>query len=117
MEGTREQYEKIIRELLEEYAQIPYLQESLVDETIFDRESGRYLLVTRGWQNGKSVNSIILHLALFGEKVSIQCNNTDQDIVDELIQRGVSSDDIVFPDARMPDEDVSNPSVDEFALA
>ena len=97
MDATKERYEQIVRELLTEYAGIPYLQETLRDEIIFDQESGRYLLVTIGWQNGKRVNTTVLHLDVFDKQVWIQCNNTDQDIAAELIRRGISAAHVIIP--------------------
>ncbi len=99
MAGNKELYQSIVQELLIEYAQIPYLQENLTDETIFDQESGRFLLVTVGWQERTRVNTIVLDLGIVDDRVWIQCNNTDQDIAEELIQRGIPRASIVVPKA------------------
>ena len=97
MAGTVENYRQIIKQLLTTYSQIPYVHDDLADETIFDDESGRYLLVTMGWQDSERINTIVLHLDLRDDKVWIQCNNTDQDIVQELVQSGIAAEDIVIP--------------------
>ncbi|MEZ4708798.1 MAG: XisI protein [Caldilineaceae bacterium] len=97
MVRTVENYRQIVKQLLTIYSQIPYVHDDLFDETIFDDESGRYLLVTMGWQGSKRINTIVLHLDLRDDKVWIQCNNTDQDIVQELVQSGIAPADIAIP--------------------
>lgn len=117
MDATKERYEQIVRELLTEYAQIPHLQETLNDETIFDLESGRFMLVTIGWQNGKRVNTIVLHLDVTEDHIWIQCNNTDQDIKAELVQRGISETQIIAPAVESSTPDSTPENIAELALA
>lgn len=97
MVTTVETYHEIVQDLLTTYSQIPHLQENLKDETIFDRQAGRYMLVTVGWQGRKRVNTIVLHLDVVDGQVVVQCNNTDQDIAQELIAAGIAADAIVYP--------------------
>lgn len=99
MARTVETYRQIIQNLLTKYAQIPYSHDDLTDETIFDPVDDRYLLLTVGWQGRKRVNMIVLHIDIRKGKVWIQCNNTDQDIAAELIERGIEREDIVLPQA------------------
>jgi hypothetical protein len=97
MARTIERYRQIVQQLLNKYAQIPYAHDDLIDETIFDRQADRYLLVTVGWQGRKRIHTTILHLDIRENQVWVQCNNTDQDIVAELIERGITQEDIVVP--------------------
>lgn len=97
MAGAIANYHQIVQDLLTTYAQIPYLQADLKDETIFDQLAGRYLLVTVGWQGRKRINTIVLHLDVVDDQVIIQCNNTDQDITQELIAAGIPATAIVRP--------------------
>lgn len=92
-------HHKIVQDLLTTYSQIPHLQETLHDETIFDRAAGRYMLVTVGWQGHKRVNTIVLHIDVVDGQVVVQCNNTDQDIVQELIVSGIPAAAITYPSA------------------
>lgn len=97
MARTVTKYQQAVIELLTKYSKIPYAHDDLVDETIFDHEAGRYLLITLGWQGGKRINAIVLHLDVHDEKIWIQCNNTDQDIVQELAELGIPSNAILLP--------------------
>jgi len=97
MAGTVEAYHQIVQELLTKYSKIPYLHDHLTDETIFDQAAGRYLLVTVGWQGRKRVNTIVLHLDVRNDQVWIQCNNTDQNIEQELVEAGIPKTAIMHP--------------------
>lgn len=99
MARTVDKYRQIVQQLLTRYAQIPYIHDDLTDETIFDQKADRYLLLTIGWQGRRRVNTIVLHLDIRNQQVWIQCNNTDQDIVKELVEHGVAEEDIVLPHA------------------
>ena len=96
MAGTVASYREIVQQLLTQYAQIPNAHDDLADETIFDQETDRYLLLTFGWQGRKRINVVVLHLDIRDGQIWIQCNNTDQDIVAELIAAGVDAADIVL---------------------
>ena len=114
MAGTIERYRQVVQQLLKEYAQIPYAHDCLSDETIFDRQADRYLLVTIGWQGRKRIHTTILHLDIRENQVWVQCNNTDQDIVAELVDRGVAQEDIVVPASATTDPK-SHPIADALA--
>jgi hypothetical protein len=97
MARSIDKYRQIVQQLLTYYSQIPYVHDDLKDETIFDQATDRYLLLTVGWQGRKPVNTIVLHLDIRDGQIWIQCNNTDQDIVEELVERGVDANDIILP--------------------
>lgn len=96
MARTVKTYRQVIEDLLEQYAGIPYGHDDLVDKTVFDRVHDRYLLITMGWQGRKRVNTIVLHIDIYDDKVWVQCNNTDQDVINELASRGIPRDAIVW---------------------
>lgn len=97
MAGSIENYLQIVQQLLTHYSQIPYVHDQLADETVFDQASDRYLLLTVGWQGRKQINTIVLHLDIRDGQVWVQCTNTNQDIVEELTERGIDAKDIVLP--------------------
>lgn len=97
MARSVEKYRQIVQQLLTYYSQIPYVHDDLKDETIFDQAKDRYLLLTVGWQGRKRINTVVLHLDIRNGQIWIQCNNTDQDIVEALVERGVDAKDIILP--------------------
>jgi hypothetical protein len=97
-------YRDVVERILGEYAAIPYRHGDLICEAIFDRERGRFMLITVGWDNGQRVHYPVIHIDLVNGKLWIQVNNTDCDIGEELVAAGVPKSDIVVavhpPDAR-----------------
>jgi hypothetical protein len=90
-------YQRIILELLEEYAAIPSsYPTTLKDELIADTQRNHYQLLTLGWENGRFVHEVIFHIDIIDGKVWIQQNNTEGDIAQELVDRNIPKTDIVI---------------------
>jgi XisI protein len=49
-----------------------------------------------GWAGAKYIFSPVFHFDIKDGKIWFQCNNTDKEVIDELIERGVKHNDIVF---------------------
>ena|ERR1051326_105895 len=94
--GAVEQYQRIIRELLGDYVKIPYLNQDLAKEVLFDDVHARYKVVTVGWQKGKRVHNCVIHLDVIGDKVWVQKDNTDIAIARELERAGIPKTAIVL---------------------
>ncbi len=96
--ANTKKYERIILQLLEEYAAIrsPFWPE-VDNQIIADTKNHHYQLVRIGWDEKKShVHYVVFHFDIIGGKVWIQANNTDRKIADELITLGICRDDIVI---------------------
>jgi hypothetical protein len=91
-----ERYRSVIKSILNEYAMLPISYAEAEDHAIFDDDFNRYILVTVGWYNGKRLYRVVMHLELRDGKVWIECNNTDQDIAQELVDGGIPATDIVI---------------------
>ncbi|MFZ4476628.1 MAG: element excision factor XisI family protein, partial [Saprospiraceae bacterium] len=56
-------YQRIILELLEEYAAIPFsYPTTLKDELIADTQRNHYQLLTLGWEDGRFVHEVFFHI-------------------------------------------------------
>jgi len=93
---TLENYRRLIRKILAEHAQIPYAHGDIRSETVFDRESDRYLLVISGRENGKRVHGCLVHVEIINGKIWIQRDGTEYGIAGELLDAGVPKDHIVL---------------------
>jgi XisI protein len=90
-------YRNLIKELLINYATpVSENPKELEDQLIFDTEHDHYQLLSVGWHNKKRVYFCLLHLDLKNNKIWLQENSTDYDIVEELIKRGVPHSDVVL---------------------
>ena len=90
-------YQHILRNFLEDYAAIKFANApSLEQQVLIDCERNHFQLISLGWQNSKYYCDPIFHFDIKDEKVWIQQNETEVQIGDELIKRGIAKDDIVF---------------------
>ena len=90
-------YQKIILELLQEYADIKKtITPGVKSQLIVDKDNHHYQLLSIGWHNNRFIYTIAFHFDILDDKVWIQQNNTDVLIADELEEKGVAKSDIVL---------------------
>ena len=93
---TLDTYHQIIQNVLSEYAYIRYAYGEIQNEAIFDRENGRYLIMSVGWADVKRIHGCLIHIDLIDGKVWVQRDGTENGITDELVQAGIPKDHIVL---------------------
>ncbi|MFB2969432.1 XisI protein [Aerosakkonema sp. BLCC-F183] len=91
-----ENYRQLVKQLMSEYASFSTFDSGIENETIFDLENDRYMLLSIGWSQGRRIHYCIMHIDIIDERVWIQANNTDRLIAQELIAAGVSPESIVL---------------------
>lgn len=90
-------YQQILLDFLENYAQIKFSNAPDVEQQIIaDRERNHFQLITVGWQGAYYHCDPVFHFDIKDEKVWIQKNETEVEIGDELLKRGIAKEDIVF---------------------
>ena len=94
----------IIRGCLRQYLGLRYANGDIENETVFDEEAGRYLVVSQGWMGHKRTHGCLLHIELRGEMIWIQRDGTEDGVADELVAAGIPKSRIVLgfwePEAR-----------------
>jgi hypothetical protein len=90
-------YRQILQQLIMKYAAIkssnPMIEQLPVCDTIRDE----YLLLSVGWEkDGKRRNSPIFHFRIKNGKVYVEEDNTDVEIVRQMEELGIESEDIVL---------------------
>ncbi len=95
--GKLKQYKAAILSIIEEHARNkPVNLEDVDNQIITDEERGHYQLVSLGWEGRAFSYAVIYHFDIKPDgKVWIQANNTDIDVAEELMQKGVAREDIV----------------------
>ena len=93
-------YRQAVREILQEHHH-PHLDKKHPDVEwlmLIDAERDHYQLLTVGWEGESRSYSCSLHLAIKDGKIWIHRDyiDTDDGIAGELIERGVSKEDIVL---------------------
>ncbi|MFQ6062514.1 MAG: XisI protein [Methanosarcinales archaeon] len=99
-----EEYRKIIKKIIKEYAQFKPAYGDIEVETVFDEERKHYEMVQVGWENRKRIHGSVIHVDIINEKVWIQHDGTESGIAKELVELGIPKDRIVLafhpPDVR-----------------
>lgn len=94
---TLNHYRQIIQELLEDYARLSNpTQDEVETELIFDPVRDHYQLFQVGWLGDYRIYGSILHFDIKDGKIWIQHNGTEQDVGQDLNNRGVPKTDIVI---------------------
>ena len=101
---TLDRYRQAVRELLEHYDRISRQSEEqnsdrperVENELIFDTVRDHYQLFHVGWIGEYRIYGSILHFDIKNGKVWIQHNGTENDVGQELQDRGVPKTDIVI---------------------
>lgn len=90
-------YRQLIKDLLTNYAS-PNTDSNkeLEEQLVFDAERDHYQLLSVGWQNKKRIYFCLLHLDIKNNKIWLQENSTDYDIVEDLTKLGVPNSDVVI---------------------
>jgi hypothetical protein len=93
---TLESNRHIIKSLLTTYAAIPIANGQIDCYTVFDTEQDHYMVMNVGWDGHRRVYGCVLHLDIKQGKISIEQNMTEMRVAQELVERGVTKDDIVL---------------------
>lgn len=92
-----ENYQNIIKEILNEYAEISNSADTEAKTTtVFDELNHRYLLLTYGRENKKRIHSCWVDVEITNEKFYIHFDGTEDGIASELLKKDVPKSDIVL---------------------
>ena len=61
-----------------------------------DYENNSFQLLATGWNGKLYVFGPLFHFDIINDKIWMQCNNTEREVVDELMANGVSAQEIVL---------------------
>lgn len=92
MDRTVNFYRECVKRLLREYEHLQ--DENSKIELIFDDERMRYLALWVGWHQYKRVHQCCLHIDIVGNRLLIQRNDTEESIVAQLAEMGISENQI-----------------------
>jgi len=63
---------------------------------LVDRENNSFQLLSIGWSGNHYIFGPIFHFDIIDGKIWMQCNNTEWEVVDFLMEHGVDKQDIVL---------------------
>jgi hypothetical protein len=92
-------YKEIIKETLQEFLERyqPQPERSNIDTLLTaDDERGVYLILRTGWQAKERVQRILIYIRLINNRVYVEEDWTDFDVVGRLLDAGIPQEDVVL---------------------
>lgn len=90
-------YQDIIIAFLQEQGKpTKGMDENIRREVIVDRESNNFQLLHIGWKGHQYQFFVAFHFSIINDKVWLQWNRTEHEVVDYLIEKGIPKSDIVL---------------------
>jgi hypothetical protein len=92
------EYRQIVQDLLTEIHSYSGSRDrdGVEEEIVFDTDRDRYLLIDVGWEEKEYVYGTIVHIDIKNGKIWIQRNNTEINLAERLVEKGVAKADIVL---------------------
>ena len=82
-----DRYRQLICSLLTQRASLRSPNEPVKSQTVFDKESDRYLLIHVGWRDSVTrIYGCIIQVDIIGDKIWVQYDGTEYAIADELVE-------------------------------
>lgn len=91
-------YQQVVQDLLTEIYSLDACgnKNGVESQLIFDTQNHHYLLVDLGWEGKHFTYGTIIHIDIKDNKIWIQRNNTEINLAESLVQRGIDKDNIVI---------------------
>jgi hypothetical protein len=89
-------YRQSIKQLLSQYHSMEKQDEHYESQLIFDEIRDHYLWLDVGWDDYKRIYYTVIHFDIKNGKIWLQQNATDLNPAEDLIEMGVSREDIVL---------------------
>jgi len=91
-----DRFRKIIRQIIQTYAQYRPARGDVQIEVIIDEAQDHYELIYAGWNRHYRIHGSVLHVDIRDGKVWIQYDGTEEGIADRLVSEGIPRDRIVL---------------------
>jgi hypothetical protein len=90
-------YQQLIQNIIKNYADQHHQQSNQVESQIIcDTKNNHYLLLYVGWEGEKNIYGCPIHVDIKDDKFWIHRDFTEQGIASQLLEAGVSKDNIVL---------------------
>jgi hypothetical protein len=94
--GEVNEYGRLVRRIIEEYAQYRPSVGEVEVEVIIDEQQGHYELMHAGWMGYRRIHGSLIHVDIRNGKIWIRHDGTEDGIANELVEAGVPKDRIVL---------------------
>ncbi|GGA34419.1 XisI protein [Okeania sp. KiyG1] len=91
-----EKWRETLIKIWQYYAAFPYHYGNMKTYTSVSRDGNHFLLVYKGWEDGRRVYGTIVHAEIRNDKIWIHYDDIENGITGELVDAGVPKDRIVL---------------------
>ncbi len=104
-----ENYRQILQQVVKRHAQFQPANGQIETHAVCDIENGDYMVVDSGWnEKGRRIYDVVLHFRLQDGIVHVERDNTDAEVVRELLDAGIGKDDIILAYNALPFQRLEN---------
>ena len=89
-------YRKIVKNIVERYGRFQSSVGNVETYSVCDETNDNYLVIDVGWLAFGRQHAMPIHIRLKEGKVWVEWDGTDQEIVQQLIDKGIPPEDIVL---------------------
>ena len=93
---TSATYREIVKQVILQYAKLRPSHGDIRLDSVFDETRDRYALMQVGWDRGRRVRGNLIYIILEDGKVYIEYDGIECGITQNLIEQGISENDIVL---------------------
>ena len=98
-----ENYRCILESTVKRHAQFQPANGEIATHAVCDREADNYMVIDLGWnEKGRRIYDVVLHFRLQDGIVSVERDNTDAEVVREILEAGVETGDIILAYNALP---------------
>ncbi len=104
-----ENYRRILEKTVKRHARFQPANGDIKTHAVCDRASGEYMVIDSGWnEKNKRIYDVVLHFRLLNGIVQVERDNTDAEVVRELLESGINKDDIILAYNALPYQRVND---------
>ena len=98
-----ENYRQILEKVVKRHAQFQPANGNIQTHAVCDRETDEYMVIDSGWnEKGRRIYDVVLHFRLQDGIVHVERDNTDAEVVRELLDSGIAKDDLILAYNALP---------------
>ena len=98
-----ENYRRILESTVKRHAQFQPANGEIATHAVCDRAGDEYMVIDSGWnEKGRRIYDVVLHFRIQDDIVRVERDNTDAEVVRELIAAGIATGDIILAYNALP---------------
>jgi len=98
-----ENYRQVLESVVKRHAQFQPANGEIATHAVCARETDEYMVIDSGWnEKGRRIYDVVLHFRLQDGIVSVERDNTDAEVVRELLEAGIEANDIILAYNALP---------------